>query len=393
LVNEERRRAGRLIGADVNTFPVDCLTQMEEQTRGVRLSLFLPLSPGSPRSTKTRIRAKTLLAHTERALRSDGLSRTEVDRILSGVRVAIDAARPQRYNDLGLVVLADEHAVWAYRFPSRFPELAVIGDRFFITPLLPMLTRLGDFSLLALTQQEICLYEGTPLGLDEVHLDGLDPAEWTFMPPRREPQTHAFLADRGGGGIQTVYHGVEESDERKTRVLQHFRGADRALRKLIGGGQAPLVLAGVRHLQALYRTVNSYPHLLEQGVDGSPDGLTAQELHRQAWSVVEPRVRDSHRPAVQRYHDLRGTGWTVGTAEETHAAATAGQVDTLLVNEEACLPSAALDGDPVISLHPGSATQRLEHAVVAVLARGGAVVVVPAADMPEPAHMAAIVRY
>jgi hypothetical protein len=377
----------------VNTFPAEGLVQMEERARGVRLSLFLPLSPGSPRSTKTRIRAKTLLAHTERALRSSGLPRVEVERMLGGVRDAIDAARPQRYNDLGLAVLADGEAVRAYRFPSRLPELAVIGDRFFVTPLLPMITRRGDFYLLALSQHEICLYEGTPSGLEPVNVDGLDLAAWTSLPPRREPQVHAFLADRGGDGSRAVYHGVEEADERKARVLRHFRGADRALMKLIGGGKAPLVLAGVRHLQALYRTVNSYPHLLEQGVDGSPDGLTAEALHRQAWSIVEPGVRDGHRPAVERYQRLRGTGWTAGTAEEAHAAATAGQVDTLLVNEEACLPPAARDGDPVIRLHPGSATQQLEDAAVAVLARGGVVVAVRAADMPEPADMVAILRY
>lgn len=377
----------------MNTFPAEGLGQMEEQAGGVRLSLFLPLSPGTSRSTKTRIRAKTLLAHTERALRSDGLAPIEVDGVLSGVRDAVDAARPQRYTDLGVVVFADNQAVRVYRFPSRFPELAVIGDKFLVTPLLPMITRPGNFHLLALTQQEICLYKGTPLGLDEVNLDGVDLAAWTSMPPRRDPQTHAFLADRGGNGTGTIYHGVEESDERKTRVLQHFRGAGRALLPVIVGGQAPLVLAGVRHLQALYRTVNSYPHLLEWGIDGSPDGLTLEELHRQAWSVVEPTVHDSHRPTVHRYHELRGTGWTVGTPEQVHAAATMGQVDTLLVNEDACRLPPALDGDPVLRLHPESTNQRLNDAVVAAQTRGGAVVVVPADAMPEASEMAAILRY
>jgi hypothetical protein len=47
----------------------------------------------------------------------------------------------------------------------------------------------------------------------------------------------------------------------------------------------------------------------------------------------------------------------------------------------------------VIRLHPGSATQQLEDAAVAVLARGGVVVAVRAADMPEPADMVAILRY
>lgn len=38
------------------------LVRLKQEAEGPRLSLFLPLSPGSPRSTKTRIRAKNVLA-------------------------------------------------------------------------------------------------------------------------------------------------------------------------------------------------------------------------------------------------------------------------------------------------------------------------------------------
>src|SRR3712207_1024866 len=158
------------------------------------------------------------------------------------------------------------------------------------------------------------------------------------MPRPRAPQVHAFLADRGGGGTRAVFHGVgRDSDERKTRALQHFRGIDRALRQVFeGGDQAPLVLAGVRYLQALYRAVNTYPHLLEHGIDGNPELMDREELHRRARALAEPQMRRGASDAIKRYHDLRGTGRTVSDPEEVLRAAAEGQVETLLVNESAC---------------------------------------------------------
>jgi hypothetical protein len=56
--------------------------------------------------------------------------------------------------------------------------------------------------------------------------------------PRRPPQVHAFLADRGGSGGRAMYHGSGDHDA-KPLVLQHFRRVDRALSELLGADQAP----------------------------------------------------------------------------------------------------------------------------------------------------------
>ncbi|MFQ5350285.1 MAG: hypothetical protein ACE5EG_07580, partial [Thermoanaerobaculia bacterium] len=49
-----------------------------------------------------------------------------------------------------------------------------------------------------------------------------------------------------------------------------------------------LAASGVDYLLPIYREVNSQPHVLEQGVAGNPDSLSAERLHNQAWAVVEP---------------------------------------------------------------------------------------------------------
>jgi hypothetical protein len=371
------------------------LIRLKHEAGGPRLSLFLPLSPGSPRSTKTRIRAKNLLAGAGHALHSDGLPSAEVTNLLGRVRRALEQARPLNENHLGLAVFADADHVHAYHVPLRPRELAVVGDRFTITPLLPAINAQGRFFLLTLTQDEVRLFKGTALALEPVAVDGLALAAWTTMPRPRAPQVHAFLADRGGQGTRAVFHGVgRDSDEWKTRTLQHFRGTDRALRQVLDGDQLPLVLAGVRHLQALYRAVNTHPRLLDQGIDGNPEQKNREELHRHAWALVEREMRRGASTAIERYHALRGTGRTVGTLEDVLRAAIEGQVETLLVDESACTWGSRSDGRSVLRLgSPPMVGERLESAVVTTLGRDGAVFVVPDLEMPEPSPAAAILRY
>jgi hypothetical protein len=381
-------------GGDVQELLADDLLRLRQESGGPRLSLFLPLSPGSPRSTKTRIRAKNLLNRAEKALRSDGLPSAKVTDLMSRVRRALDRARPMNDNHRGLAVFADADDVRTYDVSTRVPELAAVGDRFALTPLLPAISLQGRFFLLTLTQDRIRLFEGTALTWEPVDLEGRELAAWTTMPPPRAPQVHAFLADRGGRGTRTVFHGVESpSDERAARAQQHFRGVDRALREVLGADRPPLVLAGVRALQALYRSVSSYPNLLGGGIDGNPELVGTDELHRQAWAVAEPELRRGAATAVARYRGLQGTGRTLSDPEDVGRAAADGRVDTLLVAESACTWAAG-DGRAVLRLDSAApAEEHVESAVVATLGGGGAVFVVPDADLPELSSTAAILRY
>jgi hypothetical protein len=184
----------------VNELLADDLLRLRQEAGGPRLSLFLPLSPGSPRSTKTRIRAKNLLDRAEKALRSDGVPSAEVTDLVGRVRRALDGARPMNDNHRGLAVFADPDDVRAYDVPLRLPELAAVGDRFTLAPLLATINLQGRFFLLALTQDRIRLFEGTALTLEPVDLEGRELAAWATMPPRRAaPRTAGARVPRRPG--------------------------------------------------------------------------------------------------------------------------------------------------------------------------------------------------
>ena len=107
---------------------------------------------------------------------------------------------------------------------------------------------------------------------------------------------------------------------------------DRVLRPLYGQHSEPLVIAGVDYLLPIYRQANSYRHLVPEGIEGSPENLTAKELHEKAWPLVEPIFAKPRQEALENYRALHGTGRTADDLDGVLAAALDGRIKTLFVN-------------------------------------------------------------
>jgi hypothetical protein len=368
------------------------LARLADQRGGTRVSVFLPTHRGGPQTDRNRIRLKNLLRHAHHALHTDGVQAGQIEAILEPGYHLLDLMRPRDQPSDGLALFLGPDGFRHLQVPLRLPELVTVGDRFVVRPLLPLLTAGGHFHLLALNQDEIRLFHGTRFGLDAVELDGLPLAVWLTM-PRRRPQVHAFLANRGGAGSGAVYHGSGEEDT-KLPVLRHFQRVDQALGDLLGGDQAPLVLAGVRSLQAIYHQANTRPQLLAAGVDGNPRHLSPDQLHHHAWPHVEPVLRGNEATAAVAYRAAQGTGRTSDEPVEVLAAAQQGRVETLFLSIDAPDWSTHGDGGALVRLGDiSSPSEQLGLAAVATLRHGGAVYAVAASRMPGTRQVAAILRY
>ncbi len=211
----------------------------------------------------------------------------------------------------------------------------------------------------------------------------------------RKREVHAFVADRGGAGARAVFHGIGGgAEDRQESVLQHFHRVDRVVRDVLAGERVPLVLAAVRHRQALYRTANTYPGLLAEGIDGNPRDIPIDLLHRRVWEIAEPELRGAERAAADTYRALRGTGRTANRPEEMLIAAGHGRVDTLFISTDRTWGPAASEGTPLLRLGPSpSPGEQLDLAALATLHRGGAVFTVPPDRMPDITPGAATFRY
>jgi hypothetical protein len=368
------------------------LLRLTDQRGGTRISVFLPTHRGGPQTDRNRIRLKNQLRYAHHALRTDGMSAGQIDAMLEPGYRLLDLVGLWEQPSDGLAVFLGPDGPCHLRVPLRLPELVTVGDRFVVRPLLPLVNANGHFYVLTLSQDEIRLFHGTRVGLDQVQLDGLPLAMWLTM-PRRQAQVHAFLADRGGTGGRAVFHGGNDYDA-KPLIRQHFRRVDHALRELLADDRAPVVLAGVRSLQAIYHQANTHPQLLTTGIDGSPTHTSPDQLHRRAWGLVEPLLRGHETVAAGEYRALHGTGRTSNTPEEVFTAARQGRVETLFLCTNTLAWRTRADRDPLVLVADGTTTSdQLDLAAVATLRHAGTVYAVPAARMPDANPVAAILRY
>jgi hypothetical protein len=183
------------------------------------------------------------------------------------------------------------------------PELAVVDDRFHVTLLLPLLAGDGHFFVLALSQNQIRVLQGTRDRVEAVDLPGVPLGVRDALQGEEvQQQLQLYVADRGGVGAGGIYHGRRDPGEAQAeRILRYFWKVDRGLREVLAGERAPMVLAAVEHLSPIYRKANTYPQLIDEVLAGSPEGLSPHELHARAWPIVKPLFLRAQREAAARY--------------------------------------------------------------------------------------------
>jgi len=358
------------------------------------VSFFLPTRRGGGQADP--IRWKNLLRQAEEGLTRHGLRPARARELLGPAHYLLDDAPFWKATSDGLAYFLSPGLVRSYRLPTSFAEQVVVADHFHVTPLLPLLSGDGRYFVLALSQDRVRLLQGTALGLHEVDVAGLPTslAQALRFHDRDEPlmfHTHPSLKlGRWGAIFSGQGVGI---DDHKDDLLLYFRQIDRGLHHVLRDEQAPLVLASVDYLWPIYHEANTYAHLLEQGVHGNPDRLSAQELHDKARVVVKPAFERAEAQAAALYAQLAGTGRTSNDATEVVPAAYGGHVAILFLARGRQRPGRFDAADGSVALHetpqPGD-EDLLNFAAISTLLHGGRVYVTDPARVPGGGPLAAI---
>lgn len=368
------------------------------------VSIFVPTHRIGPETQQNPIRLKNLLGKAEEDLVAAGLRPPEAQKLLQPAETLLHDGLFWQHQSDGLALFVSPERFQHYRLPFDFEELAVVAERFHIKPLLPLLSGDGRFYVLALSQNEIRLLQGTRYSVSEVDLgevpDSLAEA-LKYNDPEKRLQFHTSTRTPGGKGQRPAIfhgHGVASADDPKDYILRYFHQVDEGLGDLLGGEETPLVLAGVDYLLPLYKEANTYPHLVAEWIEGNPEELRAEELHEQAWPILRPLFLKAKREAAAQYRQLAGAGSERASSdlEEVIPAAYVGRVETLFVALHT-QRWGAFDADTYeVRLHneeePGD-EDLLDLAAVHTLVNGGTVYAVEPEKVPDGTPLAAVFRY
>ena len=112
----------------------------------------------------------------------------------------------------------------------------------------------------------------------------------------------------------------------------------------------PLILASVESLGAIYRSVNTYPHLATQGIEGNPERLSDAELADAAREILDglyrTEIADWHARYRSRLNEDRATTDLARAAR----AATFGAVASLLVDMDQAVHGTVDEADGGVTL-------------------------------------------
>ena len=365
----------------------------------VAVSIYMPAHRKGRDTQQDPIRLKNLLQEAETELVNTGLRRSDAAALLEPVRAMLPDGLFWRHQSDGLAIFLSPEAGYRFRLPLAFEEEVVVTQRFHLKPLLPLFTDNGRFFVLALSQNEVRMLEGTRHTLDELVLTNVPSSlaeALRYDQFEKQLQFHTSTPSRFGGR-SAVFHGHGAADELdKDRLLRFFQQIDRGVREMLRGEHAPLLLAAVDYLMPIYRQANSYPYLLGAGIDGNPEHVARDAMQERAWAIVEPYVAQLQQDTLARYRALLGTGRASYHVPETITAALHGRVEALVVPIGQHVWGAMDRATRSFTIHDPAQPydeDLLDLAAIETLAAGGSVFALKPDEMPDGASVAAIFRY
>lgn len=353
-----------------------------DHRRPASASIYVPTDPVSNGQAE-RTELGNLASEAERQLVEAEVAKADVSAITEELADLVDDDELWRFQARTLAVFATPETVATFRLPNRLQSIVEVSDRFHVMPLLRALTFPQVALVLALAQGSVRVIEVAP-----------DVEPGTLRVPDL-PSDVASSVGRASISDRAPVGRLQGSEGQKVRMRQYARRVDQALRPLLGGLGVPLILAATKPLDAIFRSVSTYPHLAAPGIAGNPETSSDAELVDEARTVLD----QLHATSLGEVHDLYRRRETESRAAADLAvvarAATMGAVDSVFVDIDDST-SGSVDETGAIEL--SEADDAVDYGVVDEIARrvwrmGGTVLAVRREDVPGRGSAAAILRY
>lgn len=348
------------------------------------VSVYLETTPLSQESDASRIALKNLARQAREQLESTGFDKRRLAALMEEFDDLFDDDGFWRLQANSLAVLATADMLRTFRLPNKLVPAIVVSDRFHLKPLLRSITFPHSAFVLALSENAVRLVE--------VHAE-MAPAEVKVEDLPRDAASavgKSTLNDRSPSGR------IQGLEGQNVRLRQYARQVDSALRAVLAGRDTPLILAGTGRLPSIYRSVNSYPGLLGEGIDTSPDRMSAAELA----SVARPLMDAAYKAELSRMRALfearAGAGRATTDVSDAARAATYGAIEALLLDIDNVMPGTVDETTGAVTFADGSDATNygiVDEIAARALASGATVLGVRKPDLPGDGALAAIVRY
>lgn len=361
------------------------ITRLIQLRSPCAVTIYLPTTPVSVDADANRIALKNHVADAVARLHELDLPKHDVAAVEEHLGHLVEDEEFWHLQSHSLAVFATPENLVTYRLPNRLTDAVQVADRFFVKPLLRSVTFPQAAYVLELAQGSARLLEIAP-----------------DAPPHEVPLNGVRHEADGDVKVGPGLSGSEGEKARMSstvRMNQYARLVDAAVRTAVGGSDLPLILAAARPLDSVFRSVNSYPHLLEQGIHGNPEAVADNDLAAEVRLVLDAYYAEQLEELRGQFEARGAQGRAATDLVDIARAATFGAVDTLFADIDTLIPGQVDEqsgeisyGDSIEETEPG------EYGVVdeiasRVLLAHGRVLAVRGDEVPGGGAAAAILRY
>lgn len=261
-----------------------------------------------------------------------GVKQGSVDKLLRPAEKLINDGPFWRHQHEGLAVFISESVFKFYKTNFPLNVFENINNKFYLTPLIPMLSENLNFYILALGKSNVRLFQATPFSILESELDqhvpkGMRESTLKFDIPTPSRQYHSIPGKPRG-----FYHGHEAfKDVEKINISIYLNEVSVSIIPLLKNKQAPLILAGVEYLLSIFKDVSKYPNIVSKEITGSFDYTSIPEMHEKALEIIEPILQNKHQEIKNKYDELINKNQASSDIKEILPASFQGKVQDLLI--------------------------------------------------------------
>lgn len=364
------------------------------------VSIFMPTHLTGKEVRQDPIRLKNLLTDARSKLTAAGLLEADADAFLEPATALLEDRDFWQYQSTGLALFIDENQTSEYRVPLSLEERVVVGGKFHVRPLLPILAANGHFSVLTVTADKATLFSASRFELVEDRTAGLP--ERSSVENDYENPVQASPPARPNVGTANIpnaqVYGDSPPDFRKARRLEYVADVAKAIGNRLSASPQPLVLVADAEIGGHFQQASDFGPLLAGVVEINPNALDTRALHSATYPKVKERLDAGRVEAATTAAELLGRGDHTATSHfaDIVRASHQGRISTLLLH----------DGEPIWG-HYDSEADRLATgpdfessgedllglAAIKTLQQGGDVHVMSPDELPKKTDVAALLRY
>lgn len=386
------------------------MNELEElsATRGDScVSIYLPTHRGGHETINLQDARllKTLLQDIKKRLQERGFNEDEAMDYLKPAANLIDDTGFWRRQLDGLALFISDDYFRYYRLPFTFEQFSLLTNSFYLKPLAPAFVDEDFHYILAISLQNLRLFEAnrffiTELKLQELFPKGVDEI-LNYYDFERSLQVRAQYGRARAGGEGQQYYGGGSSRDNTPYIKEYFKHIDNGLKRIMTSNPPPMIIAGVEELHPTYKEANTAASIMDEGIFGNADLMKQQELHEKGKQIMEPYYQRQRERRKEKYQRLAGTGKTSYNIEEIARAAFNGRVEALFTTRNSNVWGKVFgeNGHPEFEIHERfekGDNCLIDQSVVKTILNGGETYIVDEEHLPEistNAKVAAVFRY